>query len=163
MSFENPDLSKTKGTISFNFGNNQPNSFNDPVVNTFEPIPRKIYDPFNPINPVKPFNPINPVNPAIFPSRPPIFPDIPEPLNPRPTIFPSICSQELYQVALFGTLFRKQKRESILSDPHFTDSMVRCDGCQRTDLRVYLHYNGKDLCLVCTDRILETLPLKIFT
>ncbi|XWV26106.1 hypothetical protein QJ857_gp0974 [Tupanvirus soda lake] len=160
MSFENPDLSKTKGTISFNFPSGQVSSFDDPIVNTFEPIPRKIFDPFNPINP---FNPLNPTKPPIFPSRPPISPNVPEPLNPRPSIFPNICSQELYQVALYGTLVRKQRRDSILTDLYFTDTNVKCDSCQKTNLRAYVHYNGKNLCLVCTDLILDAPPLKLFT
>lgn len=102
----------------------------------------------NPVNPFDPYNKpiiVDPLNPFPTPFPPPPTIIIPEPKNINSSLF----SAKLYNVAINGTLIRN------IRIPSFDDISVKCDCCQKNNLVVYIHQDKLDLCMNCTERILE--------
>lgn len=99
-------------------------------------------------NPLFPSFPTNPFKPRIVdPLNDPFQPKIFSPPNMQPT------RPELVETALHGSLIRKNEALGLT---------VECDSCHRTNLVAYLHNHSSDLCLLCTERILQENSKSIF-
>jgi hypothetical protein len=155
-SFLDLDLSKTKGTIVYNINNDftrekpfEPYNPNNPVIKPFEP--------FNPNNPViKPFEPFKPN--VIYEPHNPFAPNKPPTFIPEPVHF-TFVPKDFYDVAAHGLLVRNVYKDPLPMDIDNFCSAVVCNYCHKNNLQVYIHKNYLNLCLTCTEKILDSPPL----
>lgn len=139
------NLPRTK--VLFKFSPNDSNNKNDFTdfprpTNVLHQAPKNIFEPLLPSG-LDPFKPPVLFNPNKFPG---IIRD--------PEIMPvSIVSNELYDDALNGQLIRNNDFRM------FTPTLIlsrQCNHCQKQQLAIYISKVNINLCLPCTEKIIES-------
>lgn len=75
--------------------------------------------------------------------------------EPSNSLFTKPTRQELIDVARHGCLVRKNTGAVFSNNPYPDSAVVVCDNCNRKELVAYVHQGKLDLCLPCTENILD--------